>query len=1598
MKRQQRKRRRNCRPVIQTLETRIAPLNMLGFGIGAGLLADLYSLDAADELTGDELTGLERPIARHTQVSSSITRPLVAGSQVRPQNQSPAKSTSVRQPQPNSSDRIGAAASRRLESVSAAQMVDRILADNIQRESTTAAFGASEFLSTTGVFLSTTGVVSGEFTHVDDAIYQLTGAEQSRQPGLESLAGYSARPDSLPASPSREGGEKEPAPATPSDSVDSPGQIIRLTGPETEIVAPYQRQEPTDSNSFEGEFLVELAPGVDSEQAASESGYTHEYHYDNLAQNLNIWRVDENTQPRQFANAVDQRANELEQEASERGFSLNAWRPSLAPVNERSQEAQDFSVSSLMRLPEVQDAYPVYYSTPTTTSFASDPLFPAQWHLLNTGQTGGVAGLDANVPAAWDLGVTGKGVTISFVDSGIQTTHPDLSPHVDALASYDFFDSDNDPSPTIGNGICSSAAGGTAECHGTAVAGVAAAVGNSIGVSGAAPNATIGASRLITGGSLFTTQIAEALDWNTTKGVGGSEYDGTRIDISNNSWGSTTDFVATSTATVIQDAITNSANDGRGGLGKIFVFAAGNGRTASANINYQSGLHNRRQVIGVAAAAHDGTIASYSNPGASLLITAPSNGQGEGITTTDLVTTDITSASRVDTPGYTRRDYTNDFGGTSSAAPLVSGVLALVLEANPNLTWRDVQHIVVNSASTTGLTAGSLSSFVANQSGRPFSHDFGFGIINAAGAVNLATNWQPVGPEVMVEGSASPGLAIPDNTGAEVTSTISISPDIQVETVEVVLNATHTFRGDLRITLEHAGVTTTASKLAEPRGNDSGNNYSNYLFTSRAHWGETSSGDWTLKIKDEAGGDVGTFTDWTLRINGAEIDQVNGPRVVQTEVSSDQLLEGQISTFQVQFDQPIDTGTFSSDDIAVTRIEGSTKTVLTTGAPVVVAGTNNTVFDVALSTAQTAAANYQFTIGSNISGANALLMDQNPHTAGNNTHTQFFQMGSRLMFSRTTAAGFSGSTLSEGGFSNNGPISVPTRTLTNLNVEDLNLRFDLFHAAPSRDLRLRLDSPHRTGDIVSSENASNSTVDSTATSSSFTNGYWDTVLDDESPNGFINATVNPNAYQFSDSYQPNSGTPLSLFDGAGSAGTWNFWVGDFNVDSHVPVLNDYTLIITPALTTPDVQIDSVTNFDGDNMIDVAYTIADDAIASSLTLGVFGSANGFFDFDSDPSTGSFVVNSTNCVAGSSCLSVGSHVASLNSSLFPTPAFTSNSPLYGVVVADPNQEILDPNRSNNEGFLTGVTKASGNALWVAGDPHTRNTVTITDSNVTFTNLNSGSAISYTSNNVDFIFANMGMLDDSVTASAVSSFNILAVLAEGSDTYTGGSLIDVVQGGPGDDNLTGNNGNDRLFGGLGVDTINGGAGNDLLSVGPGLNQTLDAGVDGDADRIVIGGTEFNDHVTVFDPDGNPNAISSSLTATVVSPVNPTGFTATQTLSVTITNVSATDVLFVGAGPGDDLIQLQSGGTPTLGTGVGNSIVGIDAFLGGGAGSDAIYAGKGSDQLFGDQFRSATVGAGDGNDILDARDGTEGNDVLWGAGGTDTLSSDANDTKNDG
>ena len=504
-------------------------------------------------------------------------------------------------------------------------------------------------------------------------------------------------------------------------------------------------------------------------------------------------------------------------------------------------------------------------ATSVTVSFAfsfviDDTLYTDQWHLKNTGQPGptgvpGLAGADINVEPVWKTRALGKGAAVAVVDNGLELAHEDLSANVLPGRSFNYANQTTDPTGAASDST-----------HGTSVAGIIAARDNGRGVVGVAPRAgLVGLNALVTG---LDSDIADAM----TRDLG--------ISASNNSWGAQgaasniRGSQISPAPQVWRSAIETGLTQGRSGKGIVYVYSAGNsgsitftGVPTFAENSNLDGYASHRGVISVGALNDRGEAATYTEPGANIWISAPGGAacDSHGITTTDRAGAlgFNSGASAVD---YGNANYSKCFAGTSASVPIVAGVVALVLEANPNLSWRDVRLVLARSARKTD---AANPEWAINAAGLNVHPRFGFGAVDAKAAVDLAKTWPVVGPQLTVASAVdAPNLAIPDNDATGVSRSISVAPAGigKVEWVEVTFSAGHTFWGDLEVDLTSpAG---TVSRLTNVHRRIVGGTYSDHVFGSARHLDEAAGGTWKLTVRDRATGFTGTFQSWSLRLYG----------------------------------------------------------------------------------------------------------------------------------------------------------------------------------------------------------------------------------------------------------------------------------------------------------------------------------------------------------------------------------------------------------------------------------------------------------------------------------------------------------------------------------------------------------------------------------------------------------------------------------------------------------------------------------------------------------------------------------------------------------
>lgn len=495
----------------------------------------------------------------------------------------------------------------------------------------------------------------------------------------------------------------------------------------------------------------------------------------------------------------------------------------------------------------------------------TDPLYSEQWHLALIG----------DIETIWN-DFTGSDIHVGIYDDGVDYTHEDLEGAYDpSLQVVDDLGQVVNPFPV--NYI--SAPFPDSDSHGTAVAGIIAAEANGVGGTGVAHGASI------TGVNIFGTGVYGEVNGQTDEFIA-IVLQGVAFDISQNSWGSTprqtadSSLAGTGFSAQLEDAYAVLSSDGRDGLGTVITQAAGNDGL-DAN---RDGVNASRYTITVAATDEQGRVASYSNFGSSILVAAPAAA----------VTTDLSG-----TVGTSPTDYMDDFGGTSAATPVVSGVVALMLDANPDLGWRDVQNILAASATLTGSDLGSgpagfedgawyvNSADTWNGGGMHVHTSYGYGMVNAYNAVRMAEVWslfepvagtsateQTVSSDVITLGGAT-GLAVPDNSQTGVSFTLTVDETIAIEHVALSLDIDSDRIGDVKVVLvspegTEVVVVLNANQVRNPVDGT-------WVYGIESLRGELSAGVWTIEITDLRSGSLTTVASASLEIYGSAdgIDDVH---------------------------------------------------------------------------------------------------------------------------------------------------------------------------------------------------------------------------------------------------------------------------------------------------------------------------------------------------------------------------------------------------------------------------------------------------------------------------------------------------------------------------------------------------------------------------------------------------------------------------------------------------------------------------------------------------------------------------------------------------
>jgi subtilisin family serine protease len=544
-------------------------------------------------------------------------------------------------------------------------------------------------------------------------------------------------------------------------------------------------------------------------------------------------------------------------------------------VSKQAKENPIKITNQLQKLSEVLAAEPNIIIQQEPHYRPSDALYSQQWYLNHNGGHLLAASSHISIEQAWDLTRGVRSVVVAVVDDSFDLHHPDFQGNGKVVAPRDLKDNDFLPLP-----------GEQETSHGTACAGVAVAEENGTGIVGVAPGCALMPIR--TTGYLDDQSIEEIFNWAIAQGA----------SVISCSWGAASVYFPLSLRQ--RAAITRAATKGRNGKGCVILFAAGNAnRPIDGQVNVQnlpknilkgntawlSGFAVHPDVITVSASTSLNKKAAYSNWGANISVCAPSNNAPPGMwfpetgytytqpaIATSLRGLGILTTDQLGTAGYDSGNFTNTFGGTSSATPIVAGVAALILSINPHLTAQQVKRLLQDTADkiVDPDPDPQLNLFGGTYDSSGHCQWFGYGKVNAAKAVRAAQQLliNTSSTDGQIQGKNVAKVQIPDNHQQGVKSAIAINELVQVKDIQVSVNITHDFLGDLEIYLiaPNNQQVLLQSRILGRRTNLQS------TYTMRSHpvlkqlISLPAKGRWQLQIIDCSPQDVGTLNNWSLVI------------------------------------------------------------------------------------------------------------------------------------------------------------------------------------------------------------------------------------------------------------------------------------------------------------------------------------------------------------------------------------------------------------------------------------------------------------------------------------------------------------------------------------------------------------------------------------------------------------------------------------------------------------------------------------------------------------------------------------------------------------
>lgn len=490
----------------------------------------------------------------------------------------------------------------------------------------------------------------------------------------------------------------------------------------------------------------------------------------------------------------------------------------LVSGNIKPLSDDDDDVVSLKQDPKVEKCM-VDYKTPVEIMNADPELV---WYLTKQPDVK----VSMNIDKAWRKGYTGKGVTVAVIDTQTQIDHLDLVENTDAANSINLFRPRTNQKMVDDNIF-----------HGTAVSGVIHATrSNGFCSVGIAYNATLLAVGLLpdNSASLSMANQVSALTHNLST-----------VDIYTNSWADDMATGFTEVNPLLVTALQHGVTNGRQGKGSIYVFAAGNGGPESNTAT--SDLMSNIYTIAISSVEYD-TVVSYGQLGSNIMAVGY-GGSAKQKLIPCLYPIDQCSNS----PGIN----VGSFGGTSFSAPQITGIIALALEANPELTWRDVQHLIVRSSRRYRFKDKYNPEYKwkRNGFGFVFHPKMGFGLINALKMVTMAKKWKTV-PEMISCKLDWQNITRTAGNRNYLTGNLRVTRrDCSIrflENIMVTTDVTYSaFRGYTEIELVSPKRTRSPLLTVRSYDNKPTDSPGTFVWTFRTvhFWGENTIGNWKLRTR-----------------------------------------------------------------------------------------------------------------------------------------------------------------------------------------------------------------------------------------------------------------------------------------------------------------------------------------------------------------------------------------------------------------------------------------------------------------------------------------------------------------------------------------------------------------------------------------------------------------------------------------------------------------------------------------------------------------------------------------------------------------------------